>query len=51
MDSSDKKKIGYVLGGNFILLSIRSFLVIDDLLTGIVFLILGFAVLYANEKN
>jgi len=51
MDNSDKKKIGFIAGSVLLFLSIRSFLVIDDLLTGIVFLILGFAVLYANEKN
>ena len=51
MESIDKKKIGYMSGVILVLLSIRSFLVIDDLLTGTVMLFLGAAVLYANEKN
>jgi|TARA_R100000084_G_C4593366_1_gene119582 hypothetical protein len=51
MENINKEKIGYIAGSVLLFLAIRSFLVIDDLLTGIVFLILGFAVLYANEKN
>tara|TARA_R100001163_G_C5026342_1_gene167772 strand:+ start:908 stop:1063 length:156 start_codon:yes stop_codon:yes gene_type:complete len=51
MENIDKKKLGYITGAILVLLSIRSFLVINDLLTGAVMLFLGAAVLYANEKN
>tara|TARA_R100000231_G_C5293117_1_gene155196 strand:+ start:579 stop:737 length:159 start_codon:yes stop_codon:yes gene_type:complete len=51
MDNIDKKKIGYISGGLLLFLSMRSFLFIDDLLTGFVMLFLGTAILYANETN
>ena len=51
MDNIDKKKIGYISGGLLLFLSMRSFLVINDLLTGVIMLILGTAILYANEAN
>lgn len=45
------KKLGHIAGIVLLFLSIRSLLVIDDLLTGLVFLFLGSALLYANEKE
>tara|TARA_S200002703_G_scaffold30003_1_gene25940 strand:- start:346 stop:501 length:156 start_codon:yes stop_codon:yes gene_type:complete len=51
MDNIDKKKIGIFTGCLLLFLSIRSFLFINDLLTGVIMLILGTAVLYANETN
>ncbi len=51
MDNLDKKKIGYVSGGLLLFFSMRSFLVINDLLTGVIMLILGTAILYANETD
>ena len=51
MENINKQKIGYISGGLLLFLSIRSFLVIDDLLTGFVMLFLGTAILYANETN
>jgi hypothetical protein len=51
MDNINTKKIGHIAGGVLLFLSIRSLLVIDDLLTGLVFLFLGSALLYANEKE
>jgi hypothetical protein len=45
------KKIGYFLGGGLLLLSVRSTLVINDLLTALVLVILGTSVLYYNETR
>ena len=45
------KKIGYFLGVGLLLLSVRSTLVINDLLTALVLVILGTSVLYYNETK
>lgn len=49
MENAKSQKMIQILGGLFIFLSIRSFLIINDLLTGIMFLILGTSVLYHYE--
>lgn len=44
------KKIGYFLGCGLLILSIRSTVILNDLITALVFIILGTSVLYYNAK-
>jgi len=51
MENAKPQKVTYILGALLIAFSIRSFLIINDLSTGIMFLILGTAILYHYETN
>ena len=47
----ENKKLPYYLGAILLLLCVRSTLIINDLLTALVFLILGTSVLYYATKK
>ena len=51
MENAKQQKATYVLGALMIIFSIRSFLFLNDLLTGIMFLVLGTALLYHYESE
>lgn len=51
MENANKERFSHFLGIIFLSLAVRSSLFIEDLLTGIVFLILGISVLYNYESE
>jgi len=46
----ENRKLSYYLGGILLLLCLRSILIIDDLLTALVFIILGTSVLFYGNR-
>lgn len=51
MENAKSQKVTYFLGALLIVFSIRSFLILNDLLTGFMFLVLGTAILYHYESE